>query len=108
MDFNEYQELALKTAADFYDIRTALGITALGLTGESGEVSDIVKKILGHGHELDVEVITKELGDVLWYIAVMASALGVSLEDIAQGNIDKLKARYPNGFSTERSINRIN
>lgn len=106
MEFNEYQELSLRTAANFHDVRMALGITALGLTGEAGEVSDIVKKFLGHGHELDAEVITKELGDVLWYIAVMSDALNITLEDIAQKNIDKLKARYPDGFSTERSINR--
>lgn len=106
MEFNEYQAAALATAAEFYDLKTALGITALGLSGESGEVADLVKKILGHGHPLDREELIKELGDVLWYIAVMSNALECSLEDVAQINIDKLKARYPDGFSTERSMNR--
>ena len=63
-------------------------------------------KILGHGHELDRDKVIKELGDVLWYIAAIASFLHVPLDEIAQRNIDKLAARYPEGFSNERSINR--
>ena len=78
----------------------------MGLCGESGEAIDIVKKHLAQGHELDREGLIKELGDVAWYLAETATALEVSLEDVLQGNIDKLKKRYPNGFSTEKSLKR--
>jgi len=78
----------------------------MGLCGESGEVIDIVKKHLAQGHELDKEKIIKELGDVAWYMAEIATVLDVDLEDVLVQNIEKLKKRYPEGFSTEKSINR--
>jgi NTP pyrophosphatase (non-canonical NTP hydrolase) len=78
----------------------------MGLCGESGEVIDIVKKHLAQGHELDRDKLIKELGDVAWYLAETATALDVDLEEVLAGNIAKLKARYPEGFSAERSINR--
>ena len=78
----------------------------MGLCGESGEVIDIVKKWLAQGHELDRDKIIKELGDVAWYIAEIAHVLGVTLEEVLTKNIDKLKARYPEGFSTDNSVNR--
>ena len=78
----------------------------IGLNGEAGEAIDILKKYLFQGHELNVEHIAKELGDVAWYLAVSADAIGYKLEDILQMNVDKLKKRYPNGFRTELSINR--
>ena len=67
---------------------------------------DILKKFLFQGHSLDENHLAKELGDVAWYLAVSADALGYGLEDIFQMNIDKLKARYPDGFDADRSINR--
>ena len=79
---------------------------ALGLCGEAGEVGDLVKKHLFQGHELNREKIIDELGDVAWYIAETAYALGVDLETVLAGNIEKLKKRYPEGFSAERSIHR--
>jgi NTP pyrophosphatase (non-canonical NTP hydrolase) len=81
-------------------------MTALGLTGESGEVADMIKKTLYHGHLIDIEKLIKELGDVLWYISVMAETLDIPLEKIAEQNIAKLAARYPEGFSEYLSINR--
>jgi NTP pyrophosphatase (non-canonical NTP hydrolase) len=78
----------------------------MGLCGESGEVIDIVKKHLAQGHELNREKMIDELGDVAWYIAEIATVLDVPLEDILTRNIEKLKCRYPEGFSTEKSINR--
>lgn len=78
----------------------------LGITGEAGEVADIIKKASFHGHELDIPELEKELGDVLWYLANIASVAGLDLSDIAEKNINKLKKRYPEGFSEERSINR--
>ena len=78
----------------------------MGLCGESGEVIDIVKKHLHQGHALDREKLIKELGDVAWYLAEIATALNVSLEDVLEGNIQKLRQRYPEGFDTEKSIHR--
>jgi NTP pyrophosphatase (non-canonical NTP hydrolase) len=79
---------------------------ALGLGGESGEVCDMLKKHLFQGHPLDHNELILELGDILWYVAYMAYALGVPLEEVAQRNVDKLRKRYPNGFSVEASVNR--
>lgn len=78
----------------------------MGLCGESGEVIDIVKKHLAQGHSLDKEKLAKELGDVAWYLAETAYAIGYPLEEILQMNIDKLKTRYPDGFDPEKSMNR--
>lgn len=78
----------------------------LGIAGEVGEVADLVKKSLFHGHKIDQESIKKELGDVLWYMAQLARLAGITLEDVAVANIEKLKERYPDGFSVEASINR--
>ena len=81
-------------------------VCAMGLCGESGEAIDIVKKWLAQGHELDKEKLAKELGDICWYLAETATALGLSLEDIMAANIEKLRRRYPEGFDTQKSINR--
>ena len=106
MELDEYQELALRTAGHRESERRLLTYTALGLTGESGEVAEIIKKAFYHGHALDKDALHKELGDVLWYLAVMADGLGFRLGEIASANIAKLRARYPEGFSEQRSIHR--
>lgn len=106
LTLNDYQQLALRTAGNHGDFDRTLIYTALGLNGEAGETAELIKKAFFHGHELDRDKLVKELGDVLWYAAVMADALGLSLAEIAQHNIDKLAARYPQGFSHERSRNR--
>lgn len=84
-----------------------LAINALGVAGEAGEVADLVKKHVGHGHALDRDKLAKELGDVLWYVAALAHDIGIDLSTVAALNIEKLRRRYPDGFSTERSINRV-
>ncbi|MFN7394235.1 MAG: nucleoside triphosphate pyrophosphohydrolase family protein [Pseudanabaena sp.] len=101
MNFKEYQEQAFRTDGG--------NLTAhfLGLGGEAGEVMELYKKHIAHGHPLEPHKLYKELGDVLWYISAIATGLNLSLEDIAIANIDKLKARYPDKFSAERSINRV-
>lgn len=100
---NRYQLEALRTVGS-----SNLAILGLGIAGEAGEVADTIKKELGHGHGRDLtrEKVARELGDVMWYVAVLANEYGYSLSEIAGMNIDKLKARYPEGFSAERSINR--
>lgn len=106
MTINEYQKLAMVTLNPELDKKDVLINGVMGLCGESGEAIDIVKKHLAQGHELDKEKLAKELGDVAWYLAETATAIGYDLEDIFQMNIDKLKKRYPKGFSVEKSVNR--
>ena len=106
MTINEYQKLAMTTLNPALDKKDVLINGVMGLCGESGEVIDIVKKHLAQGHELDKEKIIKELGDVAWYMAEIATVLDVELEDVLVQNIEKLKKRYPEGFSTEKSVNR--
>ena len=106
MTINEYQKLAMTTLNPDLDKKDVLINGVMGLCGESGEVIDIVKKHLAQGHELDKEKIIKELGDVAWYMAEIATVLDVELEDVLVQNIEKLKKRYPEGFSTEKSVNR--
>lgn len=106
MTLNEYQQLALRTEAGMLKDYPRIFNGLMGLNGEAGECIDILKKHLFHGHELDKQHVAKELGDVLWYVAQSADALGYTLEEIAQINVDKLMARYPDGFEVERSLNR--
>lgn len=105
MNFAEYQTLAEVTVNKDLNRRDRLAMVALGL-GEAGEVQNLIKKRLYHGHELDKEELESEMGDVLWYLAAMANTFGMSLERIAEKNIEKLRARYPQGFSEYDSINR--
>ena len=106
MEINEYQKLAMTTLNKKLSKKDVLINGVMGLCGESGEVIDIVKKHLAQGHELDKDKIIKELGDVAWYIAEIAYVLDVDLETVLAQNIEKLKKRYPEGFSTQNSINR--
>lgn len=102
MTLDDYQAAARRTSAS-----SPLSVYALGLAGEAGEVCDLVKKYIGYGHPPDDDKLQAELGDVLWYIAALSTWCGVSLSDIASRNLDKLAKRYPNGFTPEASLNRI-
>ena len=106
MRVNEYQEAAMATLNPALDKKNVLVNSVMGLCGESGEAIDIVKKWLMQGHELDKDHLIKELGDVAWYLAEAATALDVSLETVLQGNLDKLRQRFPNGFDTDASVHR--
>lgn len=103
---NEYQRLAMISLNPAMNRKDVLINGVMGLCGESGEAIDIVKKYLHQGHPLDKERLSQELGDIAWYLAETAYALGIPLEKILRGNLEKLKKRYPEGFDTERSINR--
>lgn len=105
MTLNEYQRLAART------INTNLSNADLemhalhGLAGEVGEIHSLFQKVY-QGHPMFVGDMMKELGDLLWFAAELCTANQTSLEEVAQKNIDKLKKRYPEGFSEERSVNR--
>lgn len=133
MQGNEYQKLAMRTndKKAYYRLRTELteklplssltennakcsnindiaGLLegVLGLTGETGEVSGLVKKGIFHEKGIDLEHLKKELGDCLWYVAMICEACGFNLDDVMQTNIDKLIARYPDGFNACRANHR--
>ena len=98
MTFDDYQALARRTMNTAINERDARTMTALGLVGEAGECSELVKKHVFHNHALDREDLQAELGDVLWYVAMLADACGLSLQEIAAHNVEKLSRRYPEGF----------
>ncbi|GAB3801552.1 nucleoside triphosphate pyrophosphohydrolase family protein [Virgibacillus kimchii] len=112
MNLNEYQSLSQRTMPIIEDVTDAEEVGsvranyALGAAGEAGEVADLVKKEVFHGHETSIDEIRKELGDVLHYVAGLATLYGLSLEDVAVANLYKLERRYPSGFSEQASRER--
>ena len=120
MTGNEYQLLANRTndrkcserltwMLDTWDWSYDIGgivSACLGLSGEVGEVNDMIKKWIFHEGEMDWTHLKKELGDVLWYVALMCSSIGWELDDVMKMNIEKLEERYPEGFDPERSAHR--
>lgn len=107
MTGKEYQRACMRTANGMdYQHYDRLVNGVLGLNGEAGEVTDLVKKFLFQGHDLDKERIEEETGDCLWYCALIADAIGSDLDVIMEKNVAKLWQRYPEGFDAERSIHR--
>lgn len=106
-DADIYQVDVLKYAPDHHDYLLDVIYAAMGMCGEAGEVSELVKKYAYHGHTIDTEHLARELGDVLWYISYMAHLFGYPLGKIMAMNQEKLAKRYPDGkFDEERSRNR--
>ena len=106
-DADIYQLDVLKYAPDYQHYMPNVLYAAIGMCGEAGEVSELVKKYEYHGHAIDTEHLARELGDVLWYVSYMADLFGYSLGEIMEMNQDKLAKRYPDGkFDAERSKNR--
>ena len=121
MTGSEYQKAAMRTndGKSIYRLAETIQIGekenidvavllmgCLGLAGESGELIDMVKKFVFHSANLDHEHMKKECGDCCWYMAMICECMGWNLDEIFQMNADKLKARYPEGFSAERSNHR--
>jgi NTP pyrophosphatase (non-canonical NTP hydrolase) len=106
MTFSEYQAGARRTQNKNLSPTDQLTVAALGMSGEAGEIADNVKKYIGQGHALDDRDLIKEMGDVLWYLALMCDRLHLTMEDVAILNIEKLKKRYPEGFTVDASVNR--
>ena len=106
MSLNEYQALAQRTSRKELTPREHLFNGILGLAGETGECADLVKKhFYQDGREI-IQNLKDEAGDVLWYVVEVISAMGWTLEEVAKHNVDKLKQRYPEGFSADRSLHR--
>lgn len=105
MKVNEYQNLAARTIKKGCGHIEAEYHALHGMVGEIGELHSIYQKAY-QGHEVSEEHKKKELGDLCWFIAEYCTAHGWELEEIMQLNIDKLKARFPEGFEAERSLHR--
>lgn len=106
-DADAYQQNVLKYAPDHHDYLLNVIYAAMGMCGEAGEASELVKKYAYHGHTIDTEHLARELGDVLWYVSYMAYLFGYPLGKIMAMNQEKLAKRYPDGkFDAERSRNR--
>ena len=106
MTGNEYQKLAMRTCGIPYDQKKdMLRHAVFGLASESGEVAGILQKEY-QGHDVEIEHLKKELGDCCWMVAEACTALGLNLDDVMQTNIDKLRARIPEGFDPEKSLHR--
>jgi len=98
MNFNEFQKECKRTANPNLTYSQAALNWALGISGEAGEYCELIKKSEFHGKMLNKDDAKRELGDILYYVAMAATNLGIDLSSVAQANIDKLMARYPNGF----------
>ena len=105
MELNHYQELAARTINKNLSHHAMANHALFGMCGEIGELHSLYQKVY-QGHSLNLEHAKKEVGDLLWFVAEICVANGWQLEDVAQMNIDKLKARYPEGFEAEKSLNR--
>lgn len=106
MTGTEYQKLAMRTCSIPYDKKDdRLFHAVFGLTSEAGEVAGILQKVY-QGHTREYEHMKKELGDCLWMIAEACEAIGTTVDEVAEMNIDKLRKRYPEGFSADKSLHR--
>lgn len=103
---NDYHRAAMRTSGTYESQLAMIRNAAYGMNGEAGEVIDLLKKHEFQGHPLDRDKMLNETGDVLWYVVLMAEALGTTLQEVMERNIEKLMGRYPDGFDKNRSINR--
>ena len=105
MTGNEYQKLASRTINPELDEGLQMYHALHGMVGEIGEIHSIFQKSY-QGHDISDEHMKKEVGDLLWFIAEFCTALGWELEDVMKMNIEKLKARFPEGFTEDKSLHR--
>ena len=105
MTINTYQQLAARTINHTLDRDETINHAVFGLSGEVGEISSLFQKVY-QGHELNESDLRKEIGDVAWMLAELCTAYGWDMEQVFIENIEKLRARYPKGFSAERSLHR--
>lgn len=109
MKLNEYQELASRTIPEDKEKQLRIAEFCVALNEEAGESVGVIKKVVFHNHPftgVKYLKLLEELGDTLWHISAIAKEFDITLEEIATFNIQKLKGRYPDGYSDERSVNR--
>jgi NTP pyrophosphatase (non-canonical NTP hydrolase) len=105
MESQEYRKACWKTAGNF-DKEKHLSMLGMGIAGEAGEITDSLKKAIFQGHDLDVDKLAEEVGDLMYYVELLLDTIGVSTEIDYKKNVEKIERRYPNGFEPERSKNR--
>ncbi len=105
LTLSDYQQAVQRTCATTDEAETTK-MALVGLSDELGEIAGPLKKYLWHGHTLNLSHLYDEIGDLMWYLATLCNAQGISLEEAIALNVEKLQKRYPDGFSSERSINR--
>lgn len=106
MDLTEYQHQAEMTSGAYGAGMDRKVLASLALAGEVGEFCNLLKKYAAHGHDIPDATFLEELGDILWHLAELATAWEADLSEVGKNNLAKLKARYPDGFSKERSRER--
>lgn len=106
MGLNEYQDLASRTMNLEWTMYETELHALHGISSEVGEIHGLYQKVF-QGHKMDKNHLLSEIGDAMWFIAELCTANGFTLEEVAQHNIDKLKARYPEGFDAEKSLHRM-
>ena len=101
MELDEYQKACERTAKKFENRELEIATWGLGVAGEAGDVASCIKKTFAHKNDNVKDGIKENIGDMMWYAAMICNFFGWKLNDCLQGNVDKLKARYPDGFSFE-------
>ena len=105
MTFEEYQQLAARTMNQNLDDEETEWHALFEMCSEVGEIHGIYQKYY-QGHEIDIDALTLEIGDLLWGIAELCTVNSINLDTVAERNIAKLRKRYPDGFDVDRSLNR--
>lgn len=106
MNYEDYKNGALRTMPNLGNDFDNMLHMALGMSTEAGEILDTFKKTLAYGKELDVVNIKEEVGDIMWYLSNLLSIMNIDFEDVLETNANKLLARYPDGFSKDKALNR--
>lgn len=104
-DIDTYQQLAARTINKDLSAPEMEKHALHGMVGEIGEIHSLYQKVY-QGHDMDYEHLGKEIGDLCWFIAEFCTVLSINLSDVMMENIEKLKKRYPEGFSVEESLHR--
>ena len=105
-DLDVFQEEALRCMRNDLPYEAICSNMCMGLAGETGETVDIFKKHIYQGKDLDINDVIEEIGDILWYIANLCNVNKITMKECMESNVEKLRKRYPNGFSIKDALER--
>ena len=105
-DLDVFQEEALRSMRNDLPYEAICSNMCMGLAGETGETVDIFKKHIYQGKDLDINDVIEEIGDILWYIANLCNVNKITMKECMESNVEKLRKRYPNGFSIKDALER--
>ena len=106
-DLDVFQEEALRCMRNDLPYEAICSNMCMGLAGETGETVDIFKKHIYQGKDLDINDVIEEIGDILWYIANLCNVNKITMKECMESNVEKLRKRYPNGFSIKDALERV-